>query len=53
MNEQQVLRHDSVHLAETIMDQIYEKNGFWSTLNWRRNYKAVKKKNRRAEKNKL
>lgn len=48
LNEQQVLRHDSARLAETIMDQIYTNSGFWSTLSWRHNYKSVKKRNRRA-----
>lgn len=49
LNEQQVLRHDSVRLAETIMDQIYNRSGFWSTLSWRRTYRAVKKRNRRMQ----
>ena len=48
LNEQQVLRHDSTRLAETIMDQLYSKSGFWSTLGWRHTYKAVKKHNRRV-----
>lgn len=47
LNEQQVLRHDSARLAETIMDQLYSRSGFWSTLGWRHTYKTVKKRNRR------
>lgn len=47
LNEQHVLRHDSAQLAEAIMDEIYYKHGFWGTLVWRRNYKALKKRNRR------
>lgn len=47
LNEQQVLRHDSVRLAETIMDQIYSKHGFWGSLAWRHNYKTIKKKNKK------
>ena len=47
LNEQHVLRHDSAQLAETIMDTIYSKYGFWGSYGWRHNYKAVKKKNRR------
>lgn len=49
LNEQHVLRHDSVQLAETIMDQIYIRHGFWGAAGWRHNYKAVKKKNRRVK----
>lgn len=50
LNEQHVLRHDSVQLAETIMDQIYIRHGFWGAAGWRHNYKAVKKKNRQRRK---
>ena len=50
LNEQHVLRHDSVQLAETIMDTIYDGYGFWGSYGWRHNYKAVKKKNRRLRK---
>lgn len=50
LNEQQVLRHDSQQLAETIMDQIYSRQGFWGAAGWRRNYLAVKQKNRRLRK---
>ena len=32
LNEQQVLRHNSERLAETIMDEIYERSGFWDTM---------------------
>ena len=49
LNEQHVLRHDSVQLAETIMDQIYIRHGFWGAAGCRHNYKAVKKKNRRVK----
>ncbi len=49
LNEQQVLRHNSERLAETIMDEIYERSGFWDTINWRHHYKAVKKQNRRKK----
>ena len=35
LNEQQVLRHNSERLAETIMDEIYERSGFWDTIQWR------------------
>ena len=48
LNEQHVLRHDSTQLAETIMDQVYDRSGFWNTLGWQRTYKTVKKKNRKA-----
>ncbi len=50
LNEQHVLRHDSVRLAETIMDTIYNGYGFWGSYSWRHNYKSVKKKNRRLRK---
>lgn len=50
LNEQHVLRHDSVQLAETIMDQIFFRYGFWGSTGWRHNYKAVKKKNRQRRK---
>ena len=49
LNEQQVLRHNSERLAETIMDEIYERSGFWDTIQWRHHYKAVKKQNRRKK----
>lgn len=49
LNEQHVLRHNSERLAETIMDEIYERSGFWDTINWRYHYKAVKKQNRRKK----
>lgn len=49
LNEQQVLRHNSERLAETIMDEIYERSGFWDTINWRHHYKAVKKQNHRKK----
>ncbi len=50
LNEQHVLRHDSVRLAEAIMDTIYGRYGFLAAYGWRRNYKMVKKKNRRLKK---
>ena len=49
LNEQQVLRHNSERLAETIMDEIYERSGFWDTIQWRHHYKDVKKQNRRKK----
>lgn len=50
LNEQHVLRHDSAQLAETIMDQIFIRYGFWGSTGWRHNYKTVKKKNRQRRK---
>lgn len=49
VNERQVLRHDPLRLAETIMDQIYQKKGFWHTLLWRRLYKSAKRNGRNRE----
>ena len=49
LNEQQVLRHNSERLAETIMDEIYERSGFWDPIQWRHHYKAVKTQNRRKK----
>jgi len=46
VNEQQVFRHHSQKLAEVIMDLIYQKKGFWKTLQWRRQYRLAKNNKR-------
>ena len=44
LNEQQVLRHDSMRLAACIMDAIYARTGWWNAWTWRKTYKNVRSK---------